>query len=188
MKQIYFKTSGEWREWLINNHNKEIEVWLIFYKKVYGKPSINYESAVEEALCFGWIDSIIKKIDDQRYVRKFTPRKDNSNWSVSNKKRVVNLIKNKRMTEIGLAKIEAAKKKGQWTKSDRPNIKFVMPEEFKSALDKNKKAKIFFNQLAPTHQKQFIGWIFVAKQKITKDKRIKESIALLAKGQKLGLK
>ena len=83
--QLYFKTSDEWRQWLKSHHDKENEVWLIFYKKGTGKPSMEYEASVEEALCFGWIDSIIKKINDEIYVRKFTPRKDNSLWSELNK-------------------------------------------------------------------------------------------------------
>jgi uncharacterized protein YdeI (YjbR/CyaY-like superfamily) len=188
MKQLYFKTSQKWREWLANNNDKETEIWLIFFKKNTGKPSMEYESSVEEALCFGWIDSIIKKIDESKYARKFTPRKDNSNWSEVNKKRVDRLIKNRRMTDIGLAKIEAAKQNGQWDKPGRPDISFEIPEELKKALDKNSVAKEYFEQLAPTYQKQFMGWIVIAKRPETKEKRINESIKLLAKGQKLGLK
>ncbi len=188
MKQLYLKTAYEWREWLHNNHDKETEVWLIFFKKETGEPSIEYESAVEEALCFGWIDSIIKKIDDEKYARKFTPRKDSSKWSELNKKRVARLIENNRMTEIGMAKIESAKSNGQWDKPDRPNIQFEIPKEFQVALDQNRKAKENYEQLAPTYQKQYIGWIVVAKRQETKEKRIKESIELLEKGKKLGLK
>ncbi len=188
MKQLYFKTSQEWREWLANNNDKETEIWLIFFKKDTGKPSMEYESSVEEALCFGWIDSIIKKIDESKYARKFTPRKDNSNWSEANKKRVERLINNQRMTDIGLVKIETAKQNGQWDKPDRPDISFDIPEEFKKALDKNNEAKEYFEQLALTYRKQFIGWIVVTKRPETKEKRINESIKLLAKGQKLGLK
>ena len=186
--QLYFKTSDEWRQWLKSHHDKENEVWLIFYKKGTGKPSMEYEASVEEALCFGWIDSIIKKINDEIYVRKFTPRKDNSLWSELNKERAARLIRSKRMTEIGLAKIERAKRNGQWDKPDRPEIPWDMPGEFRRALDQNKKAKTFFNQLAPTYQKHFMGWIQVAKRPETREKRIRECIGLLEKGQKLGLK
>ena len=188
MKQLYLKTAYEWREWLHNNHDKETEVWLIFFKKETGEPSIEYESAVEEALCFGWIDSIIKKIDDEKYARKFTPRKDNSKWSELNKKRVARLIENNRITDIGMAKVEKAKCNGQWDKPDRPNIQFNIPKIFQVALDQNRKAKENYEQLAPTYQKQYIGWIVVAKRQETKEKRIKESIELLEKGKKLGLK
>ena len=113
----YSKTPAEWREWLQNNHDRSTGVWLVFHKKGSGLPSIDYEDAVIEALCFGWIDSIIKKIDEEQYARKFTPRNDNSIWSASNKVRIEKLINSGRMTEIGLAKIEAAKKNGQWEKT-----------------------------------------------------------------------
>ena len=188
MKELYFKTSDDWRKWLKSNHDKENEVWLIFFKKEIGKPSIGYESAVEEALCFGWIDSIIKKLDDERYVRKFTPRRSNSRWSDSNKKRVGKLMRQGLMTKSGAAKVTEAKKSGLWEQSGQPEISFEIPGEFESALAKSKKAKIFFDQLALTYQKQFIGWISVAKRQETKIRRIGESIALLEQCKKLGLK
>lgn len=187
MKKLYVKNSGEWREWLKNNYDGESEVWLVFYKG--GKqPTIDYESAVEEALCYGWIDSIIKKIDDEKYVRKFTPRKDVSKWSESNKKRIARLIKSNRITTIGLAKVNRAKKNGCWYKSDIPDISSEILQEFQSALNKNGKAKETFKKLAPSYQKQFAGWISSAKQEATREKRIRESIELLEKGCKLGMK
>ena len=93
MNQVYFKDRKEWREWLSKNHNIEAGIWLVYYKKETGRTSIEYDDSVEEALCFGWIDSIIKKIDEEKYVRKFTPRKPNSRWSESNKRRVEKMIK-----------------------------------------------------------------------------------------------
>lgn len=188
MKQLYVKSRDEWNKWLSKHHNTENEVWLIFFKKETRKPSIEYVSAVEEALCFGWVDSVIKKIDDSKYARKFTPRKNNSRWSELNKKRAEKLIREGRMTEFGLAKIDVAKKSGIWDKSDRPGISFDLPPEFEKALGQNKKANEHFLKLAPTYQKHYIGWIAVAKRQETKVKRIKESIALLEKGEKLGLK
>jgi len=188
MKTLYCKTTEEWRTWLEQKHDKETEIWLIFFKKAAGKPSLDYESAVEEALCFGWIDSIIKKIDESRFARKFTPRNDDSKWSDKNKKRVERLIKSDRMTPVGLAKVKAAQKNGRWDEPDRPDISFEIPEEFRKALNQNSKARKFFEQLAPSYRKQFIGWISVAKRSETKAKRINESIQLLSKGEKLGLK
>jgi uncharacterized protein YdeI (YjbR/CyaY-like superfamily) len=187
MKSIYFKTPQEWRTWLQSNHDKETGVWLIFLKKDT-RPSLDYESAVEEALCFGWIDSIIKKIDESRFARKFTPRKESSKWSAINKKRVERLMESGRMTHAGLSKVKAAQKSGYWSKSDRPFISFDPPEDFKKALNQNRKAKEFFEQLAPSYKKQFIGWIRIAKHQETKEKRISESIQLLEKGEKLGLR
>ena len=175
MKQLYLKTRDEWRKWLAKHHKTERELWLVFFKKETGKPSIEYDASVEEALCFGWVDSIIKKIDDKKYARKFTPRKSGSLWSDSNKKRVKKMIAEGRMTAFGLARIEEARQNGLWYKSARPNISFEIPEEFEHALQQNKKAQEFFAQLAPTYQKQYIGWIVVAKRQETKEKRIKES-------------
>ena len=188
MKRLYVKSGTEWRKWLQKNHNKVVEVWLIFYKKETGKPSIDYETAVEEALCFGWIDSLVKKIDEQRYSRKFTPRKDNSVWSESNKKRVKKVIKEGGMTEYGLNKVKAAKKSGKWYEDASPDISFNIPTDFEKALKKNNKAKENFKKLSPTHKKYYIGWIATAKREKTIEKRIEESIKMLNQGKKLGLK
>jgi uncharacterized protein YdeI (YjbR/CyaY-like superfamily) len=189
MKFVEAKSRAEWRAWLATHHDKEVEVWLVYYKKQTGKESVAYEASVEEALCYGWIDSIIKKIDDTKYARKFTPRKEDSKWSPSNKKRVEKLLKTGLMTEYGLQKVEAAKESGQWDAPDqRPRLTFEMPAEFAEALRKNKEAQETFEKLAPTHQKQYLGWIEVAKRPETRQKRIAESIRLLAEGKKLGLK
>lgn len=109
MKQVQVTTRSQWRRWLAENYDREKNgIWLVFSRKETGRPSLEYGESVEEALCFGWIDSIIKRIDDGRYCRKFTPRKDGSRWSVTNKRRVERITKEGRMTEFGLAKIEAA--------------------------------------------------------------------------------
>jgi uncharacterized protein YdeI (YjbR/CyaY-like superfamily) len=96
--------SVEWRSWLAENHDKEQEVWLVYFKPTSGKAGIDYESSIEEALCYGWVDSIIQKIDSEKYARKFNPRRANSIWSASNKKRMEKLIAEERMTASGLAK------------------------------------------------------------------------------------
>ncbi|MEJ2536303.1 MAG: YdeI/OmpD-associated family protein [Calditrichia bacterium] len=176
MEYIYFQNPQGWRKWLELN------------KKESGKPTLDYGEAVEEALCFGWIDSIIKNVDEQQYLRKFTPRKSESKWSELNKKRVRKMIELGRMTKAGAAKIEAAKKSGWWDKPDRPEISIKMPEDFRLALEEQKTAKTFFDQLAPTYQKQYILWIQMAKRAETRERRIKEAIDLLTKGEKLGLK
>lgn len=188
MKEVYAKTRAEWRKWLAQNHDKESGIWLVFYKKHTGISTLEYDAAVEEALCFGWIDSIIRRLDEERYARKLTPRRPGSRWSDLNKKRVANLLRQGRMTESGLAKIEEAKKSGLWRKPDRPQVSFEIPRELKRALTANGEAKAVFTQLAPTYQKQFIGWIAVAKRQETRDRRVKESIILLEQGKKLGLK
>jgi uncharacterized protein YdeI (YjbR/CyaY-like superfamily) len=188
MKKIYVKNRDEWRDWLCRHHTSEKEIWLIFYKKKTSQPTVPYEAAVEEALCFGWIDSIIRKIDSEKYARKFTPRKDNSRWSGLNRKRANKMIKEKKMTDFGLSKIKAARKAGLWDKNPKPQIPSEIPSEFAKALAHNKKAKENFDKLAFSYRRHYIGWIARAKRAETKAKRIKESIALLAKGEKLGLK
>jgi len=189
MKTVKVKNRAEWRAWLADNHDKESEIWLVYYKKETGIASVDYEASVEEALCYGWVDSIIKKIDDTKYTRKFTPRKNDSKWSPSNKKRVKKLLKEGLMTDYGLQKIEAAKGSGMWDASDqRPELTFEMPAEFARVLKKNKKAQEAFNNLAPSHQKQYLEWIEVAKRPETKQKRIAQSIRLLSEGKKLGLR
>lgn len=189
MKHKYVKNRDEWRDWLSKNHEKENELWLLFYKKETGQTSIPYAEAVEEALCFGWIDSIIKKIDDTKYVRKFTPRNVDSYWSKLNKKRAEKMIEQGKMTEVGLAKIEKAKESGLWDKEQpKPEISFDLPVEFEAALKKNVMARTHFEKLAPSHRKQYILWIKTAKRQETKQKRVRESIKLLTKGEKLGLK
>lgn len=161
---------------------------MVFYKKTTGKPTIPYEDAVEEALCFGWIDSIIKKVDEKKYIRKFTPRNDKSVWSALNKRRIEKVIREGRMTEAGLTKIRMAKENGRWDKADRPQLDLTITAEFAEALNNNSKAKEHFENLASTYRKHFIGWINTAKRPETRQKRIEESISHLERGEKLGLK
>jgi len=189
MKTVEVKNRAEWRAWLAAHYDKETEIWLVYYKKGTGIASIDYGSSVEEALCYGWVDSIIKKLDETKYARKFTPRKDDSKWSHSNKKRVKKLLKEGLITEYGLQKIEVAKQSGMWDAPDqRPELTFEMPAEFAEALRKNKRAQETFENLMPTYQKQYLGWIEIAKRPETKQKRIEESLQLLSEGKKLGLR
>ena len=188
MKQVRVSTRRQWRNWLAENHHKEPRgIWLVFCRKRTVRPSLRYEESVEEALCFGWIDSVVKKIDEDTYCRKFTPRKDRSNWSNLNKKRAEKVIQEGRMTELGLAKIEAAKRSGTWALDPRPVINLNAPQ-LSAALARSAKAKDFFEKLSPACQKHFIGWISTAKRPETRAKRLAESLALLERGEKLGLK
>ena len=132
---------------------------------------------------------MIKNIDKNSYARKFTPRKKNSQWSQSNKRRIEKLIAEKRMTPIGLAKVESAKETGIWDKEiERSQLDFDPPDDFIAALSENNIARMNFKKMAASHQKPFIIWICMAKRKETRERRIKESIMLLEKGEKLGLK
>ena len=119
MKQVYVKTRDEWRDWLKQHHDTCSGIWLVCYKKHTGKPSLEYDATVEEALCFGWIDSIIKTVDEERYLRKLTPRKPTSRWSDSNKKRVRKLEKQGLMAQPGIARVKSAREAGLWDKPDR---------------------------------------------------------------------
>jgi len=189
MKTLLLENRPAWRAWLAANHDRESEIWLVYYKKKTGKICVDYSASVEEALCYGWVDSLIKTLDGSKYARKFTPRKENSQWSPSNIKRVQQLIPSGLMTEHGLAKVAAAKRTGCWDNPvSKPKLKFEMHPDFAIALSENEDAQQTFNQLAPSYQKQYLAWIEVAKRPETKKRRIAESIRLLSAGKKLGLK
>jgi uncharacterized protein YdeI (YjbR/CyaY-like superfamily) len=187
---IYLPNREGWREWLEKNHDNGSAIWLIFYKKHTGKPSIPYDDAVEEALCFGWIDSLIKRIDADRYSRKFTPRNMNSTWSVANVTRVERLIRQGRMTEKGLRLYQYAREnrllpdRSTQHKLPVPGI----PSWFHEALEKNPAARKHFDRLAPSHKRQYLGWIMDAKKAETRLRRLGEAIDMLTKGEKLGMK
>ncbi len=186
--KLYFSNRKEWRKWLKENHSSVKEVWLIYYKKHTGKPRIPYDDAVEEALCFGWIDSTVKRIDDETYCQKFTPRNDKSNWSDHNKRRVIKMINQGKMTRVGMEKVKAAKSSGEWSKKMETIKEFNMPSELSQILSANKKANEFFNELSTSDKKQYIGWIASAKKVETKEKRAEEALKLLKTKQKLGMK
>ena len=185
MNRLYVTNREEWRLWLEKNHGKEKEVWLVFYKKHTGKPIIPYDDSVEEALCFGWIDSIIKRIDDEKFARKFTPRKDCSKWSELNKKRAKKMLRDGRMTEAGLVKINVSLDgENKETKRIPAKGKPVIPDDIAAALRVNKKAWENFKNFAPGYQRLYIGWITSAKREETRKKRLKEALDLIAKNKK----
>jgi uncharacterized protein YdeI (YjbR/CyaY-like superfamily) len=189
MKTRYFKTDSDWENWLEQNHQEETELWLVYYKKHTGKTCISYDDSVKTALCYGWIDGLVKRLDDECYTRRFTPRKKNSMWSESNKKRVAELMKAGRMKPAGLKLVEAAKQNGNWDKGIvPPKTDLTLPEDFEAALNKHPQAARFFAALPKSHQKEYLIWIKMAKRTETKQKRIQESIRLLRSKQKLGLK
>jgi uncharacterized protein YdeI (YjbR/CyaY-like superfamily) len=172
----------QWRAWLVRHHQSSAGVWLVFYKDHTGVPSISYEDSVREALCFGWVDSLIKRLDDDRYARKFTPRKPTSKWSDSNRKRWAELQAAGLLTAAGLA---AAPTDNRY--EPRPAIP-DLPAYIAKAFKTSPNAWAFFQELAPTDRRYFVGWIHTAKRPETRDDRIRQSIALLEARQKLGLK
>jgi uncharacterized protein YdeI (YjbR/CyaY-like superfamily) len=186
-KTLYVASREEWRAWLEDHHRSETEIWLVYYRKQSGRARIPYDHAVEEAICFGWIDSIVKRIDDERFVQKFTPRRDASRWSALNKRRLQKLIQEGRMTEAGLATV------GPATLDEKPDTKpsgraMELPRALKQALMANPKAWKNFQNLAPSYRRHYVGWIMQAKKEETRMRRLREAIALLEQNRKLGLK
>src|SRR5881296_1580245 len=171
----------QWRKWLRKHHASSPGVWLVFYKDHTGVEAMPYEDSVREGLCVGWIDSLIKRLDDDRYARKFTPRKPTSKWSAINRKRWVELRTAGLLTSAGLAAAPTDN-----TYAARPAIPNV-PAYFTRVLKRNLEAWTFFQELAPTYRRHFVAWIHTAKRSETREKRIRESITLLAAGRKLGL-
>lgn len=184
-------TRKQWRQWLQKNHASARGVWFIYYKAISGKPRVGYDVAVEEALCFGWIDSLPRKIDGTRSALKFTPRKPQSVWSKLNKTRIDKLIAQKQMTVAGLAAIELAKKNGSWDKltlSDTHAAANTMPADLQKALQKNKKAQANFTAFSPSIRKQFLYWIDSAKREETRKARVRQTFLMAAANKKPGLK
>ena len=183
MKTLDARNCEQWRAWLVKHHDSEAEVWLVFHKRHTGRPSIAYDDAVEEALCFGWIDSLIKRLDDDRYARKFTPRKPDSRWSTANRKRYAQLKGRGRLKPAGLKRPPTDRR------YDAPQpVPSKMPQYIREALSGRPAAWNRFESLAPSLRRKYIGWIDSAKRQETKTRRLQEAIGLLAAGKTLGLK
>lgn len=188
-KTLYVTNRDEWRAWLSENHRTEKEIWLIYYKKHTRKPTIPYNDAVEEALCFGWIDGLEKRVDEERYAQRFTPRKAQSNWSESNRRRVKKLIEQGKMTAAGLATInKEILDTEEASRSEQKKKATALPQYLKKALMTNKAAWENFKRLAPSHQRNYIKWITAAKKEETRERRMTEAIQLLSRNEKLGMK
>ncbi len=183
MKTLDVKSRVAWRSWLRRHHDARTEIWLVFYKKHTGRPSIGYTDAVEEALCFGWIDSLVKRLDDDRYARLFTPRRPNSRWSTSNRRRYADMQRRGLLAAAGRRR-PPTDRSGDATRA----VLSAMPGYLAQALKANTRAQSYFEQLAPSHRRAYVGWIDSAKRQETKEKRLREGIELLAAGKKLGLK
>ena len=183
LKTLDVRSGKEWRRWIAEHHEVESEVWLVFHKRHTGRPSIAYDDAVDEALCFGWIDSLIKRLDDGRYARKFTPRKPDSRWSTANRKRYAKLKASGRLMPAGLNRAPTDRSGD----APRPSLSKI-PPYIQDTLRKHPTAWICFESLAPSHRRRYIAWIDSAKQQETKMRRLQEAIDRLVAGEKLGLK
>ena len=183
LEDFYAKNRQEWHQWLDENHSSSPGVWIIYYKKNSDKPRVEYEEAVEEALSFGWIDSKVKVLDEERYMQVFTPRKQGSNWSKTNKNRVKKLIKNGLMQPAGQKKVDAAKKDGSWNFLDDIED-LIIPEDLKQRLEQKKKAQENFEAFSDSSKKQILYWIATAKKLETRKTRIKKTVELAVMNKK----
>ena len=190
-KSYHPKTRKAWRQWLEKNHRESPGIWLVYYKAESGKPRLAYADAVEEALCFGWIDSLPQKLDEERSMLKFTPRKTKSVWSATNKQRVEVLIRDGQMMPAGLAAIQLAKTNGSWdtlTVSDQHAVANTIPPDLAKLFRQNKKAEAHFRQFSMSIRKQFLSWIDSAKKPETRKARLLQTILMAELNRKPGPK
>ena len=182
MKPVYFPTPDKFRQWLEKHHGQSDELWVGYYKKSSGKPSITWPESVDEALCYGWIDGIRKSIDEEKYMIRFTPRKPKSNWSNVNVKRVKELIKLGRMQPPGLTAYQKKdpKKTGIYSFEQESS---GLPATYENTFRKNKNAWKFFEAQIPSYRKPCIRWVLSAKQEATRIKRLQTLIEDSARGE-----
>jgi len=183
---LFFTNRAEWRLWLERNHDTETEGWLLLYKKHTGKAELQLSEAVEEAICYGWIDGKLRRIDDERYILRFSPRRPKSVWSKINKERAERMTEEGKMTTAGLEKISEAKQSGKWdiayTSREKPNL----PEDLKKALIGNPKAWKNFNEFSNSHQFMYVYWVSDAKRETTRKKRVQQVLERSARNERPG--
>jgi uncharacterized protein YdeI (YjbR/CyaY-like superfamily) len=184
---IVFETSAKLRSWLKKNHDKVDIAWFAMSKKNSKIKSITYQQALDEALCFGWIDGIVKKYNDYYYMQRFTPRKAKSQWSKVNKEKVQKLIKEGRMTDAGLLKIDEAKKNGQWEKVNDTRANQSLPDDLEKALKHSPSAWKIFSSFAPGYQRLYIAYVNAVKKEDARCRRILKVVERSEKNEKPGL-
>jgi uncharacterized protein YdeI (YjbR/CyaY-like superfamily) len=183
-EEFYPKTQAEWRSWLEKNHVERDNVWLIMYKKSSGKRNVSWSEAVDTALCFGWIDSVKKSIDDEKSKQYFSKRRAKSNWSLVNKRKIDELTAAGRMTPAGIASVNLAKQNGSWTLLDAVD-RLEMPPELDAAFKQQPPTALqYFTNLSKSMRKQMLYWVISAKRAETKAKRVKEIVDNAANGQR----
>ena len=180
VETFYPKTKKEWRRWLDKNHLSKQAVWLVHYKKSTGLPTISWSDAVDEALCFGWIDSIRKTIDNDKFIQFFSKRKAAGTWSKINKEKIEQLIEKGLMAKAGHEVIDAAKLNGSWTILDEVE-ELMVPKDLEKAFKSYPGSKVFFLSLSKSVKKMMLQWITLARRAETREKRIDEIAALAAK-------
>lgn len=185
-ESVYLPTRAKWRAWLRKHHKSKKEIWLIYYKKGSGKPRVEYGDAVEEALCFGWIDSTLKSIDAKCYAQRYTPRKPGSNWSTPNLIRVKRLVADGLMTPAGAVHLPNAREAKAFhaKHQQRLTAPTSATPDLTAALRRNAQAAEAWKVLAPGYRRNYVRWITDAKQKETRKKRIATVVLNLARGTK----
>jgi uncharacterized protein YdeI (YjbR/CyaY-like superfamily) len=184
VKALHFENRKQWREWLEGNHDTESEAWLVHFKKRSATTSVSLDDAVEEAICFGWIDSKLMSIDKERFLLRYTPRKGNSVWSKINKERAERLIASGQMTDAGMATIVEARKRGMWETAYSSRSPEGMPSDLKAALAEGINALDNFEKLAGTYRTQYIAWVNDARTEETRRKRVTEVVRRSTLNQK----
>ena len=186
MKTLRVQHIDQWREWLEEHHPSASEIWLVFYKRHTGVASVDYKDALDEALCYGWVDSLVKRLDDRRYALKFTPRRADSRWSDPNRKRYAELKASGRLRPAGIKRPPTAR--GYAPPPPRLPLPARLPPYIQAALREHATARRYFEALAPSHRRRYVAWIESAKREETKLRRLQEAMRLLTSGKVLGLK
>lgn len=185
--ELYVQTREEWHKWLEDNHAVLSGIWLVYYKKISGKPRIAYNDAVEEALCFGWIDGKIKRVNEDYYIQWYTPRRKGSRWSELNVKRAQKLISEGRMRQPGLLVYEEAMKKPGMTYDVKPDNNMPVPDDLLTALKTNIKAYNNFMNFPPGSRKLYLFWLNDAKRVTTRNARIIKIVERSARNIRAGM-
>ena len=176
--ETYCPTSREdWRQWLQVNHDTKQSIWLIYFKKIAKKPTVSYSDAVDEALCFGWIDSRAKPLDGERFMQFFSRRKPTSVWSKVNKTKIKRLVEEGKMTQAGFDSIDRAKQNGSWTILDEVE-ELIIPPDLNEKFEGRSRAKDYFKSLSRTDQRNILQWLVLAKRAETRSNRITEIVEL----------
>lgn len=183
VEQFHPKNQAEWRKWLEENHENQQAIWLVLHKKKSPNFNLSWSDAVDEALCFGWIDSTKRTLNEHAYIQYFTQRKPKSNWSKVNKEKVAKLIDAGLMQVAGYKSIEIAKENGSWASLDAVE-ELLVPEDLETALKANTQAQIYFNQLSKSVRKGLLYWVVSAKRPATREKRIAEIVKNAVENQK----
>jgi uncharacterized protein YdeI (YjbR/CyaY-like superfamily) len=176
---------ADWRSWLASNPDRQEGLWIVYRKKSSSLDGPVYDDLVEEALCFGWIDSQSRRVDDDRMMQWFSPRRRGGLWSALNKDRIERLVREGLMTEVGQATIDEAKADGSWSQTDEVDA-LVVPSDLQTALDAAPEAKAAYQALTDSAKKQYLWWIHSAKRPATRANRIEETIRRLSSGETLG--